>query len=175
MIMEVEYFYQWISPYVQPGDSDPSMVAFRQFLLNGTVDTDQISDYIIMNFPDPRIDYYKETNYDNTQSNVVNYANKLINDLGFFPVQVRCKILEELQTLSMGLVFIGIIFSIISFLFVIISVLLIYSLLMVTVEEKSFEIGIYRMVGLNKLGLITMVLLKAFFFVFPAIIAAFLL
>ena len=46
---------------------------------------------------------------------------------------------------------------------------------MVTVEEKSFEIGIYRMVGLNKWGLITMVLLKAFFFVIPAIISSFLL
>mmetsp|Transcript_21540 Transcript_21540/g.23966 ORF Transcript_21540/g.23966 Transcript_21540/m.23966 type:complete len:175 (+) Transcript_21540:450-974(+) len=45
---------------------------------------------------------------------------------------------------------------------------------MVTVEEKSFEIGIYRMVGVNKVGLITMVLLKAFFFVIPAIIAGFL-
>lgn len=41
---------------------------------------------------------------------------------------------------------------------------------MVTVEEKSFEIGIYRMVGLNKCGLVTMVLLKAFFFVIPAVI-----
>lgn len=70
----------------------------------------------------------------------------------------------------MGLVFLGIIFSVISVLFIIISILLIYSLLMVTVEEKSFEIGIYRMVGLNKCGLVTMVLLKAFFFVIPAVI-----
>jgi ABC-type antimicrobial peptide transport system permease subunit len=45
---------------------------------------------------------------------------------------------------------------------------------MVTVEEKSFEVGIYRMVGLNKYGLVSMVLLKAFFFVIPAIIAGFL-
>lgn len=46
---------------------------------------------------------------------------------------------------------------------------------MATVEEKSFEIAIYRMVGMNKLGIVTMILLKAFFFVFPAIISGFLL
>jgi hypothetical protein len=84
-------------------------------------------------------------------------------------------LLEELQSLSLGLVFLGVIFTIVAALFVIISILLIYSLLMVTVEEKSFEIGIYRMVGVNKIGLITMVMLKAFFFVLPAIIAGYLL
>ena len=175
IIMEVEYFYQWLSPYVQPGDTHPSMDAFRSFLLRDSVSTFQLANYVIMNFPDPRIDYYKESNYDDIQNNVVDYANELVNDLGFFKESVQCRILEELQDLSLGLVFLGILFSIVSFLFIIISVLLIYSLLMVTVEEKSFEIGIYRMVGLNKVGLVTMVLLKAFFFVMPAIIAAFII
>ena len=175
IIMEVEYFYQWLSPYVQPNDTNSSMEAFRSFLLRDSVSTYQLADYVIMNFPNPRIDYYKESNYDDIQNNVVSYANELVNDLGFFKESVQCKILEELQDLSLGLVFLGILFSIVSLLFVIISVLLVYSLLMVTVEEKSSEIGIYRMVGLNKVGLVTMVLLKAFFFVMPAIIAAFVL
>ena len=42
----------------------------------------------------------------------------------------------------------GLIFDIIILLFVIISVLLIYSLLMISVETKTFEIGVMRMVGL---------------------------
>lgn len=41
----------------------------------------------------------------------------------------------------------------------IISILLIYSLLMVNVETKSFDIGVMRMVGLNKKGLIVMIMI----------------
>lgn len=173
--MEYESFYDWISPYVEPQDTNPSMVAFRSFLLGEYARPYDLADYVIMLFPDPRIDYYKESDYDDVQKNVVSYVNLLVNDLGFFPEAISCDILEELQQLSLGLVFLGIIFSVISVLFIIISILLIYSLLMVTVEEKSFEIGIYRMVGLNKCGLVTMVLLKAFFFVIPAVITSFLM
>ena len=150
IFMEYESFYDWISPYVQPNDTNPSMVAFRNFLLGQYARPYDLADYVIMLFPDPRIDYYKESDYDDVQKNVVSYVNVLVNDLGFFPEAISCDILEELQQLSLGLVFLGIIFSVISVLFIIISILLIYSLLMVTVEEKSFEIGIYRMVGLNK-------------------------
>jgi len=173
--MEMESYYKWISPYVEPNDTNESMASFRKFLLGEFARPNDQADYFVMTFPNPRIDYYKESDYDKLQKNVVGYANIIVNALGFFPVSVTCEILKQLQTLSLGLVFIGIIFSVVSLLFIIISVLLIYSLLMITVEEKSFEIGIYRMVGLNKVGLITMVLLKAFFFVLPAIITSFVL
>ena len=55
--------------------------------------------------------------------------------------------------------FLGLIFDIIILLFVILSVLLIYSLLMISVETKTFEIGVMRMVGLSKGGLIILVVL----------------
>lgn len=67
----------------------------------------------------------------------------------------------------------GLVFDIILLLFVIISILLIYSLLMISVETKTFEIGVMRMVGLSQTGIISMVLLQGMMFVFPAIIAAF--
>lgn len=45
--------------------------------------------------------------------------------------------------------FIGLIFDVIVILFVIFSILLIYSLLLISVETKTLEIGIMRMVGLS--------------------------
>ena len=45
--------------------------------------------------------------------------------------------------------FIGLIFDVIIILFVIISILLIYSLLLISVETKTLDIGIMRMVGLS--------------------------
>ncbi len=55
--------------------------------------------------------------------------------------------------------FVTIIFDLVVILLVVISVLLIYSLLVINVETKAFEIGVQRMVGMTKLGLIVMVLL----------------
>lgn len=67
----------------------------------------------------------------------------------------------------------GLIFDIIIMLFVILSILLIYSLLMISVETKTFEIGVMRMVGLSKTGLITLIIIQSMFFVLPAIVLGF--
>lgn len=80
-----------------------------------------------------------------------------------------------METYSQAIMFLGLIFDIIILLFIIISVLLIYSLLMISVETKSFEIGVTRMLGLSKSGLIFMVFLQSMMFVLPAIMLGFLL
>ena len=54
-----------------------------------------------------------------------------------------------------------------------ISVLLIYSLLMLSVESKSFEFGVMRMVGLGKQSIIVLVVMQSFLFVIPSIISGF--
>ena len=50
-----------------------------------------------------------------------------------------------------SILFIGLIFDILLIMFVVVAVLLIYSLLMISVETKTHEIGIMRLVGLSKL------------------------
>jgi len=60
-------------------------------------------------------------------------------------------------------------------LFIIISVLLIFSLLMNSVEQKSFDNGIMRLVGLTKYDYVAMILTQAFAFVLPSIFLAFVL
>lgn len=79
-------------------------------------------------------------------------------------------VLSEMSNLSQGVLFLGLIFDIIILLFVIIAILLIYSLLMISIESKSFEIGVMRMVGLSKGGIIMMIFVQAAVFVLPAII-----
>lgn len=69
--------------------------------------------------------------------------------------------------------FLGLVFDIIILLFVIISIFLIYSLLMISIETKTFEIGVMRMVGLDKSGLIFMIGLQATLFVLPSLILGF--
>jgi ABC-type antimicrobial peptide transport system permease subunit len=69
--------------------------------------------------------------------------------------------------------FVAIIFDLVVILLVIISILLIYSLLVINVETKTFDIGVQRMVGLTRTGLILMVLTQGVFFVVPALASGF--
>ncbi len=97
----------------------------------------------------------------------------MVNDLGYYSSTMNLGLLEEMRVMAFAIMFMELIFDIIVILFVSISILLIYSLLTISIEQKSFEIGVMRMVGLSNHGLIFMVLLQAFMFVVPAIIIGF--
>jgi len=45
---------------------------------------------------------------------------------------------------------------------------------MISVETKSFEFGVMRMVGLSKSGIINMIIIQSFMFVLPAVFLGFL-
>ena len=71
------------------------------------------------------------------------------------------------------ILFIGLIFNVLLLMFIGVAILLIYSLLMISVETKTFEIGVMRMVGLSKRGFVAMLFIQAGCFVFPSVIAGF--
>lgn len=73
-------------------------------------------------------------------------------------MQVTSGILDKIQTLEMGILVVTLIFNLIKSLLIIISVLIIYSLLMVSIESKNFEIAVIRMVGLEKTGIIMLII-----------------
>jgi hypothetical protein len=58
-------------------------------------------------------------------------------------------LLTTMQLLSFATLLLGLVFNIIVILFIVISVLLIYSLIMISVETKTFENGVLRLVGLS--------------------------
>ena len=70
--------------------------------------------------------------------------------------------------------FIGLIFDIMLLIFVVVAVLLVFSLILISVETKAFEFGVMRLVGLTKLGFVAIIFTQASMFVLPAVILAFL-
>jgi ABC-type antimicrobial peptide transport system permease subunit len=62
-----------------------------------------------------------------------------------------------MKNYSIAILFFHLVFDIVELIFIIISILLIYSLLLIRVETKTLEIGIMRMVGLSKGGLVLMI------------------
>mmetsp|Transcript_18319 Transcript_18319/g.16196 ORF Transcript_18319/g.16196 Transcript_18319/m.16196 type:complete len:157 (+) Transcript_18319:809-1279(+) len=108
---------------------------------------------IVMNFPSPRLDFYKQADYNKLQSLQLSYATALETQLGYYPVEVELPLLKQMEQFNFAILFLGLVFSIILTMFVIISIILIYSILLVNIEKKSSDIKIKRMLGLSRWSL----------------------
>jgi hypothetical protein len=97
---------------------------------------------MVMTLQSPRYSMYQDPNIDIIQKNVVDQVTEIVNSLGFYPIQSQLDLLDVMKQYEMAVLFLGLIFSIVIILFVIISCLLIYSLLMISVETKRFESGV---------------------------------
>ena len=84
-------------------------------------------------------------------------------------------LLDALKSTQFGSLLLGLLFGIIVFLFIVISILLIYSLLMISVETKTFENGVLRLIGHSKIDCITMILIQSLLFVLPSILFGYIL
>ena len=102
----------------------------------------EFANLFMMTLPSPRYSYYESSNYDVIQADVLSYSNDVVDALGFYPVDVYLDLLSEMSMYQYAVMFIGLIFDILIILFVIISILLIYSLLLISVETRTFEIGV---------------------------------
>mmetsp|Transcript_25554 Transcript_25554/g.4262 ORF Transcript_25554/g.4262 Transcript_25554/m.4262 type:complete len:137 (-) Transcript_25554:1581-1991(-) len=56
------------------------------------------------------------------------------------------------------------------FVLFLLSTILIYSLLMMSIETKTYQLGVFRVLGLSKIGMVFLILFQSFLFVIPAII-----
>lgn len=93
--------------------------------------------------------------------------------MGFYPISVEAFILQDFKLAHLSVTFLQLIFNLVMLLLFSISVLLIYSLLMLSVESKSFDFGVMRMVGLSQNSIIVLVIMQSFLFVIPSIIVGF--
>jgi len=92
------------------------------------------------------------------------------DSLGYFPINIDAFILQDMKLLEISITFLQLIFNLIMLLLSSISVLLVYSLLMFSVESKSFDLGVMRMLGLSKNNVIVLIIVQSFMFVVPSII-----
>ena len=90
--------------------------------------------------------------------------------LGFYPTAVETPLLPLLEKCSSAIMLLGLVFNILILLFVSVAILLVYSLLMITIAENTFESGIMRLQGLSQRANVTSILLNAFVFVAPGLI-----
>ena len=88
--------------------------------------------------------------------------------MGFSELSMSLDILTYLESIQFFSLFLGLILSIILTILFILSVMLLYSLLMISVETRTFELGVHRMVGLGRKGVVSLLITQAGSFSVPA-------
>lgn len=125
-----------------------------------------------MTLPNPRSEYYLQQ-FDKVMSEVMQHLTFVEETLGYFPVTIEAFILQDFKLAHLSVTFLQLVFNLVMLLLFLISVLLIYSLLMLSMESKSFELGVMRMVGLSKINVMLLIVMQSIMFVIPSIICGF--
>lgn len=152
--MEYGNFLNFLMPYLP----ETNNTDFINYIADNPNLLFQIADLLMYNLPTPRYSYYEHKNFEKIQKDVTTESNKFMTALGYYQPRAYMKLLETMELLSQATLLLGLIFNIVVLLFIVISVLLIYSLLMISVETKSFENGVLRLVGLRRSDCVQMIL-----------------
>lgn len=147
---------------------------FRDWIVNTPDLSYQFANIFVGTLPGQRYKFYTDSNFDRIKANVLKELDEINESLGFYNVASYPVLLEALLPYDFAVMFIGLIFDILLIIFVVVAILLIYSLLLISVETKTFEFGVMRLVGLTKMGFVAMILTQAGLFVLPAVVLAFL-
>eukprot|EP00708_Paratrimastix_pyriformis_P002012 GAFH01000750.1.p1 GENE.GAFH01000750.1~~GAFH01000750.1.p1 ORF type:complete len:1070 (+),score=469.34 GAFH01000750.1:43-3252(+) len=129
---------------------------------------DHFAQEVIFNIPPPRYRTYLDLNYDSLQDTVVEWSSSLLYRLGFNQVSVSMPVLRGMQSMSMFSMFLSLVLSIIITILVALSVLLIYSLLMISVDTRTFELGVLRMIGMRRTSVVGLLLTQSLAYSVPS-------
>jgi len=168
VIYEYQHFFKTVANHLPERLLDNSNAEkFKRFLKK-----ESASDYasqIIFNIKD-RNRVYLDPNFDHIQSSLTNFASKVSKEIGIFPYEMNLPVFNSLYPMRFGALFLGVSLKVIIAILFLLSVIVIYNLLQVTVETKTFEFGVIRMLGLSKVGVAELILIQALFFVLPGVI-----
>ena len=123
---------------------------------------------VILNLPPPRIQAYLQSDQDAIRKNVVVFGSEVLYTLGFNQIDSSLPVLSKLETTQYFALFLGLILNIVILILLVLSILLIYSLLIVNVETRMFEMGVLRMIGTPRAGVIHLLLIQSFFYAIPS-------
>jgi len=118
--------------------------------------------------PDQRLAKYIDYDYANIIHNLVSFGTDIMYIIGFPTIQPNLPIGQSLRVTRFVSLFLGLALNTVIFILLLLAVLLIYSLLTISVEEKAFETGVLRSLGISNFRLIYALSLQAFAFAIPS-------
>jgi ABC-type antimicrobial peptide transport system permease subunit len=157
IFVEYDNYLRWIADYLpEPLNSNQDFAKYLKKTQTSMMD--EFADQLVLTLPSPRSMYYLQP-FDNVMSDIMTHMSFVEESLGYFPVTVEAYIMQDFKMAHLSVTFLQLIFNLVMLLLFMISILLIYSLLMLSVESKSFEFGVMRMVGLSKNNVMALVVM----------------
>lgn len=165
IFIEYKYFLHSIAPYLNPNQYS------KESLMNLTrVNMDHYAKTIYWNLAPSRIQKYNLQQYTDVRALVVNFASSLSYYIGFDQISQSYPVLQFLNSLRFVSLFLSLIINVIITILTLLSTVLIYSLLMINVENRTFEMGVLRMIGMHRKGLIQLIIIQAFLYSIPGLV-----
>ncbi|EKF39357.1 hypothetical protein MOQ_000414 [Trypanosoma cruzi marinkellei] len=118
--------------------------------------------------PNDRTNTYKTTDYALVRLRISSWVSSIAEPLGFNQITVNTPILNFLYTVRFFSLFVELIVSIILLSLAFLSIMLIYSLLNLSIENQVYELGVKRMIGFSRGTLVFMLFTNAYAFTIPA-------
>jgi hypothetical protein len=128
----------------------------------------EYANHVLFSCGKQRTDCYMSNNFAVNAYNVLRVFSDAVLKLGYKSVGYSLPVLDSLDDTSFFSSFLSMILSLVVILLSSLSVFLIYSLLMVSVETKTFEMSIFRMVGLTRSGIMQYIVIEALSYSIPA-------
>lgn len=167
LFMESEFF---LSSFFE-GLDDQIISAFPNYTKDfvSKYSLKEFSNNIVVNFPDNRLNAYLESDFNLILDKGVDYSNRFIIDImeNFY---LSMPVINELEPLYYGSVFFGLILNIIIVILFGLSIILIYSLLMITMETSTYDLALLRLIGNSKINIIVILVMQCLAFSIPAFI-----
>lgn len=153
MVIEYRSFFKMVSDSIIPGAAGLG----ADF---AAADAMALAQSISFNFPPPRLEAYMTHDYGRLKKKVLSFVGRLSALLGYDKVDVSLTLLRELEQLRVVSMFLSLIINVIVTALSGLLILLIYSLLIVSVETRTFDLGVQRMLGLTRAGVVKLLVVQ---------------
>eukprot|EP00163_Fabomonas_tropica_P033490 TRINITY_DN8839_c0_g1_i1.p1 TRINITY_DN8839_c0_g1~~TRINITY_DN8839_c0_g1_i1.p1 ORF type:complete len:1111 (+),score=85.28 TRINITY_DN8839_c0_g1_i1:98-3430(+) len=163
IILEYKHLLTTLAAHMSPATPD----TIRSAINNSN--PDHYAQEVTINLNPPRSRLYASTsNFDVLQEKLGAFVSKAIFRIGFDQVDASAPLLSTMRATRFFALFLGLILVIIVWILSFLSVLLIYSLLVVNVETRTFEMGVMRMLGMRRRWLVELLTTHAMCYALPA-------
>lgn len=146
----------------------PDDTAGRAFLARANMS--EYARTVVVNMPPPRTAVYLHSDMDTVRKLVMEFACEVTYRVGYPDLDVYPVVMSTLDPFAYVSIFLGLIINMSVFVLMLLCVVLIYSLLMINVESRTFEMGVLRMIGSRRAGLVGLLVTQALTYALPAIV-----
>eukprot|EP00727_Mastigamoeba_balamuthi_P014759 m51a1_g9909 hypothetical protein (1044) ;mRNA; r:99120-103292 len=128
----------------------------------------QYADTVEINLPPPRAAPYISSDFNVIRDRITEWASEGLFRAGFNSLSPSLPVLKQLYPFRYVALFLGLIINLSIIVLLFLCVLLIYSLLMINVDTRTFEVGVMRTLGTSRRGLVELLLTQALAYAIPS-------